>query len=808
MSKKILILVESPGKISKLQNLLGSDYIIMASVGHVIDLDPKILSIDIENDFAPTYIVTKDDVVSKIMAAMKKASQILLAADPDREGEFIAYSLLYVVGMKNKSLYNSISKTAKRISFNSITKSEIKNAVANPREIDRHLVCAQKARRILDRIVGYELSPVLWKYRAKTSAGRVQSVVVRIIVDRESEIDNFWKGDLNSYFTSESLFLWEKETLKCSLFLQNKEAKLPKDEARKTLELIIKSTFKIKVCKEHESKNNAPPPFTTSSLQQEAGRKLGFTVKQTMSVAQTLYNQGYITYMRTDSVNLSAECLADAEKYIKETIGEQYYQQNVYKSKGNTQEAHEACRVSHIKVDQVDLGDQENKLYNLIWKRTVASQMKPAIYNVLDIVIEMSKLPDYTYRTSIKTLLFPGWLIVYNKGKQGEKNKKKKKNNEENNEEIDEENDENENCKQITKLPKVGDKTQLEKVNFVQEYQKPPFRFNEVSLVDLLDPKNLNIGRPSTYATIINKVQDRTYVEKKDLEGKTLPIVTWKWESKTDKIEEEEKTIVMGKEKNKLVPTELGKIVTNVLVEHFPTIMDYKFTAKMEEKLDQIANGELNWVEMMKDFYKDFHALIEHVKSIKLEIKYDNSNDILIGTHPESQKEIFMSEIKGKRVVKYEFKKGKLVFIDIEDDVDLPTAVALIEERTKYPLKLGKHNNEQVILNKGPYSYYLKYSGKNITVPNEKITLDEAVEIITEKFKNVIKTIKGKNISYTILNGPYGPYIQSKPNMGKGKNVPVPKELNPEDLELEHILDIFKNYKPKRFIKNKTKKEK
>lgn len=864
---KTLVIVESGGKIKKIQSILGSEYVVMASVGHIIDLDSKKMSVDIENNFEPQYINNpdKDKVIKELKAAAKKASDILLASDEDREGEMIAWSLASVLNIKDP----------KRIVFNSITKDELIKAIKNPRKIDNNMVDAQKSRRILDRIMGYELSPILWKsIGASLSAGRVQSVVVRLILDRENEINNFFQNDLTSYFKSDATFLDKKgNSFQTFLFSTNKsddddiddddkkdntnnkkgkkdiDAEEVNDDDEKQEEIdkeangdikklyrakitteskmgeiiraIMKSTFKLTGVKTKESLRYPSPPFTTSTLQQEAARKLGYTVKRTMNAAQKLYEAGFITYMRTDSINLSDEALASIGKFVVSEYGKEYHRKMNYKAKNkNTQEAHEAVRPTDVNVKGVSeegkIGNDEIKLYNLIWKRAVASQMSPAKFNVNIAQINISQMKDYYFVSQTEEVLFSGFLAVYNIT----------------NTEKDDDNDGDANSGNIA-LPKVGSNLEIVNTKASQEYLKPPSRFNEASLINKLDPKNLNIGRPATYATIITKIQERNYVVKKDVEGISKESIQLFWEAGNKKINKSEKMVSIGKENNKLVPTELGRLVTDFLVKYFPKIMDYKFTAGMETQLDDIAEGKLIWHKMLDKFYKDFHKIVVDVSAKKTEIIDDNAR--IIGKDPDTGNDI-IATIKKFGAVVYinDPSKKKQAYAPIKEPLTIDNiTVDDAKKLLSFPITLGKYKNKSVILTKGKFGLYLKFGEDNISLKDSDITEENALETELDDVIKYIDDILKKRESYkiweekedktiyTVLPGKvvsedkvYTPYIKvdnKSSKLNKPFNVKIPAEFINKDnsvkkeiLNLEKVKEIVSLGKTNRY-KKKTK---
>jgi len=808
----ILFLIESPGKVEKLTHVLGDKYKVMATVGHIMDLDSKTMSVDIKNNFTPTYIESPDKtvVIDKMRKVAQKADSIIFAADEDREGEMIAWSAAKILKIANPI----------RVTYNSITKEEILKSLEKPRIIDQALVDAQKSRRILDRLVGYEISPLLLKILKITnlSAGRVQSVVARLIVDREKEIISFFQKDISSIFKFSGEFMI-KEKFNATLYHQgtisekdnNDEDEInedndlndskkgivkitKQDKAVALMEKFKKATFVVGDITEKTGTRTASPPFTTSTLQQEASRKLGYAIKRTMSVAQALYEAGYITYMRTDSTNLSTEALQNIGMYIKKHYGEEYHKSTQYTSKSkNTQEAHEAIRPTDVNVvDKLSgkkIGNDEIKLYNLIWKRVVASQMSPAKIKKVHIHIKISTTNTFEFVSEIESIVFAGFLKVYNISN------------------IEEDNNEKPTTV-LSKIPKTGEIVEMIEINGNQTYQKPPMRYNEASLVNKLDPKNLNIGRPATYASIINKIQERCYVKKSDNEGvvkqaSTIILNT----ARTLSLRNE--TITLGKETNKIAPTELGTTVTNFLVENFPEIMDYKFTSHMEDKLDDVANGTQQWVSVMKEFYERFHPIVEKIKKNEKELVKKNTRSL--GIYPTTKEEIVVTLARYGPVVKMK-KDKKYVYAPIKEPlmqatITLEDAIKLFE----YPKLIGKHEAVDILLNRGQYGHYLTYNKEKISIGERtEISLEEAVQEINKRKEKFLWTGSDGKKNYKVLNGPYGVYVNVS-GVGKSVNVKLPADVDVKILTIEKIQELIntryatkKAYRPR---KKYTKKE-
>jgi DNA topoisomerase-1 len=802
----ILFLVESPHKAETLKHILSKDYIVMASVGHVMDLDPHGMSIDIENNFTPIYINNQDktDVISKIKSAAKKADKIIFASDPDREGEMIAWSLAKILG----------EKIPQRVTYTEITKDAILKAIEHPRDIDLSLVDAQKTRRMLDRIVGYEISPLLMKILSMMhlSAGRVQSVVARLIIDKENEIKEFFSKELPAIFKFNGEFKFKDDTMKAILYnsdeisietepkQRDEEDAIIEDDtekgvvkihslskAKELMELFCKSNFTIGNIGEKMLTRNPSPPFSTSSMQQASANKLGFNVKRTMSAAQNLYEAGYITYLRTDSVNLSNEALDNIEKYVLKKYGKKYNRRVQYKSKSkNTQEAHEAIRPTDINVTDnltgKKIGNDELRLYSLIWKRAVASQMTPAQIKQIKIHINISNVDKYRFISQTEVVEFAGFLKVYNI------------------EDVDKE--QNDDVKTIQNIPKKGDKLQMNEIVGKQTYQKPPSRYNDGSLVNKMKPENLNIGRPATTQSIITVIQDRKYVEKKDVEGIEKDVVVMKV-NQDNKVETNKEKIMLGKEINKFVPTDLGFTVNTFLMKYFPKIMDFHFTSEMEDKLDEIAEGKLKWLKVMKEFYKDFHPIVENLKIEAKELIKKNTRSL--GKYPKTGEEIFVALARFGPVIKMKQNK-KFIYAPIQkpltmENITLQDAIKLFE----YPKLLGQYNDIDVYLQKGKFGFYLKYEKENVGVGDKSdINLTEAIELIKQKEgKNLWKAIDGKKI-YKVLDGQYGPYINVSGVTKKSMNVKLPKDIDIKSLTLDKVKEIVVN-KPRtrKFISKK-----
>lgn len=710
---KILVIVESPGKIKKIGEILGSNYIIKASFGHCQDLDSKTLSIEIDNNYNPIYkiIDSKQNIVKDLRSLVKSSSEVILASDEDREGEAIAYSLATLLGLKNP----------KRIVFHEITKKAIMEAINNPKQIDMNMVYAQQARRLLDRLVGYKISPILWNHipnlvqsagcvsnNLVQSAGRVQSVVVKIIIDKENDINNSIN---NSYYKTTIEFIKNKIKFNGTLMNNNNLYLFENlDNAKEFLNLINKKTiFKVLSIENKESIRKPSPPFITSTLQQEASTKLSFNVKKTMEIAQKLYEEGHITYMRTDSSNLSQEAINECKKYIEETYGLSYSKPNKYTNKNsNAQEAHEAIRPTHIENVDINSSSDCLKLYNLIWRRTIASQMTPAKINIQTIKTDtlnnlQSILNESLWISNYESIIFDGFLILYNNNSITTSEEVEKGN-------ID---------------INIDDLLNFKKIQINEEYTKSPLRYNEANLINYLE-KN-NIGRPSTFASIINKIIDRNYVEIKNIDGITKISNQLQLDNKY-KIKEQQKQVIIGKENKKLVPTEIGIIINTFMVQHFESIMDIGFTSQFEIYLDKISDGAAKWYNVLDIFYKKFNPMVE-----KLQIENNkDKQDKILGIDPNTNSNIYIGTSKHGPFIKI-MHDNKWKYTSIETtEITLDQAINIL----KYPIKLGKYNKKYIYLCKGKYGIYLKYNEKNISLNNideSKIDLNYAIIILKNK---------------------------------------------------------------------------
>ena len=767
---KNLVIVESPAKAKTIEGFLGKDFIVKSSIGHIRDLPKKGgMAIDIENGFKPTYEVSTDKkkVVDELTKLSKKSDLVWLATDEDREGEAIAWHLLEALKLDE-------SKT-KRIVFNEITKTAINKAVENPRKIDVNLVNAQQARRVLDRLVGFELSPVLWKkVKYGLSAGRVQSVAVRLIVEREKEIIDFVSK--STYRVTAQFLSSQGKVFKADLSNRFDT----KEEAVDFLNSCASSDFSISSLNKKPAKKSPSAPFTTSTLQQEASRKLGFTVGQTMSVAQKLYESGKITYMRTDSVNLSGDAVKSASNYIESTFGADYSKSRSYstKSKG-AQEAHEAIRPTNLANSSVEGERNQMRLYDLIWKRTIASQMSDAQLErtTAEIVISNRKEKFVAKGEMIK---FDGFLKVY----------------------LESADDETE--EQDGMLPNLveGESVSSREINAIERFSKPKARYTEASLVKRLE--ELGIGRPSTYASTITTVQNRGYVVKGQSEGVKTPYVFLSL--KDSQVEESVKTEKTGSDKSKMKPTDIGIVVTDFLKSHFSDVMDYGFTADVEKEFDDIARGEKVWNEMIGQFYDGFAKTVNEVA--------DNSEAAkgqrLLGQEPSTGENVYV------KIGRF----GPMAQIGEVSDEKKPRFASLLADQSigtinleqalelfKLPRTVGEFEGEEVVASVGRFGPYLRFKGKFVSIKKDDgddpltIEIDRATELILAHRKaeaeKTINRFEGEPL-VQVLNGRYGPFIQIGEGARKNKtNVKIPKDVEPKSLTREMCLELAEKSKKK-----------
>ncbi len=762
MAKNLLI-VESPAKAKTIENILGKDFKVKSSFGHIRDLPVNDIGVDVENDFEPNYIVSPDKlkVVKELKDEMKKSSEIWLATDEDREGEAISWHLSEVLGLDTNNV--------KRITFREITKPAVKKAIANPRTIDLNLVNAQQARRILDRLVGYELSQLLWrKIKGKLSAGRVQSVAVKLIVEMEREIRNFVpvaSYKVYGYFMVKSYNNKEVE-LKAEL---NKSFK-SEDEVKSFLETIKSADYSIGNIKVKPLKRNPAPPFTTSTLQQEASRKYGFGVKKTMMVAQRLYEKGLITYMRTDSTNLSNVALGAISEFVKSEFGEKYYQFRKYSSKSaNAQEAHEAIRPSYIQKKNVSGDKDEQKLYELIWKRTVASQMASAQLERTDVEIDISNYSKAIFVATGQVVKFDGFLKVYMESKDE---------------------DDDENTKGMLPPLKLGQNLDANKIEAIHKYTKPPTRYTEASLVKKLEA--LGIGRPSTYAPTISKIMEknRGYVVKDRIPGKEREIIHYIL--KDNIIQRKVDKEIYGAAINKLHPTDMGMVVIDFLEERFKTIMDYGFTADVEKELDEIAEKGLDWRKIIKKLYEPFHKEIEDTFANAGRVRAKR----ILGKDPESGHTVLVQITRFGPVVQIGTREevgeeGKPRFANLTNGMSMETIT--FDEAMKLfelPKSLGNFEGKEITIGAGRFGPYVKYNDKFISIPKEKdpltLTTNEAIELIKKKMDEDKPMGEYQGHPITKGKGRFGPFLK-----WNNLYVNVPKKFDLATISMEEAIELI-----------------
>ncbi|MFN8278092.1 MAG: type I DNA topoisomerase [Chitinophagales bacterium] len=765
MSKN-LVIVESPAKAKTINKFLGSEFTVTSSYGHIRDLPDKGLAIDLEKNYTPQYEVSEDKekVVKELKKLAKSSNEIYLATDEDREGEAIAWHLCAVLDLDPKK--------AKRITYTEITEKAVKNAVKNPRTINLNLVDAQQARRVLDRLVGYELSPVLWrKVKPSLSAGRVQSVAVRLIVERERDIKNH--KAVSSYKVV--AYFLVKDGKKTVTLKAESAAKLGQEkDAEKYLKELIGATYSVSNIEKKPSKRTPSAPFTTSTLQQEASRKLGFSVTRTMIVAQKLYEAGHITYMRTDSTSLSDLALADIATEVKSRYGKEFHKQRQYTTKNESaQEAHEAIRPSYVNQINAGSDNDEQRLYDLIWKRTIASQMSEAELEKTIISIQNNKNKELLQATG-EMVLFEGFLKVYNEAADEEA------------EDVDEEKE--------TLLPvlHVGDALELKEMLATERFTKPQPRYTEASLVKKLE--ELGIGRPSTFAPTIGTVQKRGYVVKESREGTERKYRVLKLAA--DNIEKIDRSEITGAEKNKLFPTDIGMLVTDFLVDNFKKVLDYNFTADVEKQFDQIAEGKIKWNKMIDQFYQPFHENIETTTKESKRVTGERA----LG-----------EDSNGEPVIARMGRFGPMVQIGKTDDESKKPRFAKLRptqsietitfeeamELFKLPRVVGEFEGKEMKVSIGRFGPYVQHDGKFVSITKEfdpySITGDEAINLIKAKREadanKFIAEFKEHDIS--VLNGKFGPYIK------KGKdNYKIPKTYSAEHLTLEDCLQIISESGP------------
>jgi DNA topoisomerase-1 len=768
MSKN-LVIVESPAKAKTIEKFLGSDYQVMSSFGHIRDLAEKGIGIDFEHNYKPLYVVSSDKkkVVSELKKAAKEAETVWLASDEDREGEAIAWHLFDELKLDKKK--------TRRIVFHEITKDAIVKAIENPREIDDHLVDAQQARRVLDRIVGFELSPVLWKkVKPSLSAGRVQSVAVRLIVEREREINNFVAESsyrVNAVFQAVDV---KGNPAELKAELQHRFSN--KEDAMAFLEHSKGASFSISDIVTKPAKKSPAPPFTTSTLQQEAARKLGFSVSQTMRVAQTLYESGKITYMRTDSVNLSDLALNTSRAEITSMAGEKYVK--IRKFTTNTkgaQEAHEAIRPTYMNAHTIEGTAQEKKLYDLIWKRTIASQMADAELEKTSVFINCS-CNQHQFVATGEVIVFDGFLKVY----------------------LESTDDEDEEAADRLPALKANQSLKADEIVAQQRFTQKPPRYGEASLVRKLE--ELGIGRPSTYAPTITTIQNRSYVEKGDrpAEKRTFNMLVLKEGKISDKI----KTENTGAEKSKLFPTDIGMVVNDFLTEYFPTILNYNFTAQVEKEFDSIADGKINWVSSIDKFYKQFHPVVEDtLKNSERQV-----GERILGTDPKSGRQISVKIGRFGPVAQIGTaeEEEKPVFASLRKDQLIET-ITLEDalELFKLPRQLGEFEGKEMTVAIGRFGPYIRHDGSFYSLPKTddplSVAAERAISIIEEKReaeKNKVIAVLGEQNEYQVLNGRFGPYFTFEKN-----NYKIPKSIDPKTLTADKCKELVEQQgtaKPKK----------
>lgn len=778
---KNLVIVESPAKAKTIEKILGPGFKVLSSYGHIRDLKKKGISIDFDNDFAPQYEIPseKKELVSELTKASREAETVWLASDEDREGEAIAWHLAEVLGLD--------PKTTRRIVFHEITKPAIQHAIENPRSIDIDRVNAQQARRVLDRIVGFELSPVLWKkIKPALSAGRVQSVAVRLICEREKEINSF---RTETYYRLNAIF---RTAGKGSFRAELSRRLASKEEAVEFLDRCDRAAFRIGDVSVHPLKRSPLPPFTTSTLQQEASKRLGFSVKRTMSVAQRLYEAGLITYMRTDSVNLSKLAMSAIADQVKSIYGAQFYKARTYHtaSKG-AQEAHEAIRPTYMEHRSIDADRDGQRLYDLIWKRTMACQMADAMLEKTSIDIDIvpgspeiyekqdrSVDGDEVFKAEGTVVRFPGFMEVWAPESENR--------------------DDGHLLAQEGSLPPVGKGEELkaEEIVATQRFTQAPPRYSEATLVKKME--DLGIGRPSTYAPTISTIQERDYIKKGDREGSPRDFI--RIIMRDGRITEEVKSETTGSDKGRLVPTDVGMIVNDFLTENFPDILDYNFTARIEGKFDEIAEGKLAWQDELGNFYADFHPGIERIDSLRMDHKV---GERLLGEDPKSGKPVSV------KIGRY----GPMVQIGSSEDEEKPQFASLepgmsvstitLEEALRLfelPRVVGEYEGSEVKASAGRFGPYIQIGKEYVSIPKDlsphTITIEEAAELIRAKReKDASKFIKefGDELpGAQVLNGRYGPYIAYKPEGAKkAVNYKIPKTTDPATLSVADVRSLI-----------------
>jgi DNA topoisomerase I len=763
---KYLVIVESPGKIKKIEAILGKDYIVRPSFGHITNLDPKTLSID-TNTMIPKYYVDKGkNKVIKELKELSKKYEVILASDNDTEGEAIAFHLTNVLKLKNP----------KRIIFTEITKKAIQEAIANPTTINYDKVNNQQGRRVIDRLVGYLLSPILWKSLSSNykkdeaiSVGRVQSVLLKILHDKDE--------DINKFSTSKCFNVLVN--LDDNISTKLKETITDKKYVERIIEKGEKNGFILTNINKKELKNNPKPPYITSTLQQEANVKFGFSSKSTMMFAQKLYEAGLITYMRTDSTNLSEDILQEIKEYILENFSDKYYHKNIYckKSKNNTQEAHEAIRPTKITFDSSNIADaNERKLYELIWKRTVASQMSSYVYDETTYNFQIYDYDKYNFISKYNVVVFDGFKKVYNP------------------KEVKDTNEEEDKVYEGKLKIKKNDKLEMESLNAFEKYKSPPCRYTEGSLIKKLD--TIGIGRPSTFCAMLSAIMTKKYALIGDKEGEKMEVIEIKYKTKDKKILEKKKEIIYGGDKKKIIMTSLGQLVNTFIEKNFSNLINYEFTKEMEEQLDLIEKGKIDWIKVTKHYYKNIMDTISNHTSFQqpmTELGHHKGHQIVkyCGKYGPVVREDLGVDETGKNQYKYSDISTEFEKITLEDAIRL----------LKYPYVIFNYKHKPVEICKGQYGLYFKYDGKNHSLKNHnEEELDKTVikEIIKNSSNSTTSVINKLNDSVSIMNGPYGAYIKTLK-----KNYKIPAGYNTNKITLEDCKEIIANI-PKKVYKKRN----
>lgn len=763
MSNKILVIVESPAKCKKIQKFLGNNYLVMASYGHIRNLNTKLgmKAIDVSNNFKPKFSIIKNKLkrINELKKCAKNCKEVIIASDLDREGEAIGYHLAHILKLKLDS--------TKRIVFNEITKKAITQAIQNPRTLDLKLIDAQQARQILDYMIGFEISPILWKYvRSKLSAGRCQSVSLSLIYDKEKEIESFKN---RTYFNLNGKFKKKSLVIKGA---SKKEFKT-KDEARKTLLELELSIFKVQSMKYSNSKIQPPPPYITSSIQQDCSSKLRISPKKTMMILQKLYEAGKITYMRTDSKIISKDCMNSIKNYITNNMGSQFYKKRSFtNSSKNTQEAHECIRP--VKMTESELNNSfskiESSVYDLIWKRTLATQLIPMEQQNLKLIIENNK-NNILFESRFIKVTRLGFMTIYNK------------------EAIDE-------IGNIQEQIEEGDILKMNLLSSEEKITNPPNRFTEASLIKELEKRG--IGRPSTFSSIVDTLFQRRYIEKKNSSGNEVEILTLSIQNNQD-IKEKSSKIKTNSFKQKIVITSIGRLVVDFLKEHFQTLMDYTYTNNMECNLDKIASGKKSKLDILNNAYKDFHPIVESLKQSQNVIKSAFMERKVFMKDPTTQKDIFVYNGKYGPVIQLGDNSDRdKKYFPLPKDIDISSvSKKIIREYIQYPLNIGMYKNKDVIIYYGKNGFYIKYGKNSLSIDSPNITIDEFKQLyknqeekMKEKSKSIIKSFKNGGIS--IRTGKYGAYILKLCKKKKNIIKSIPNSYDVEKLSLKDCEIILK----------------